>query len=488
MSKSSLLLITLLATVGLAVGWFSKTSLSKNRSDLRADAQSEKLTSRQTQNPSSAEGFQRTTTQPLRSQGNLGEYALSGDGRRGYVGPRDITVLQRLSNLHSNDMMGLIEVMGQLSQMNAQELAEAWEVFSLRDPGSGLGSQLLAVQVASRLRAAGIDFEMPGGWAKAEALLPETFAIDDVRQNPDLYREKLLAGEELSSEQREATFRSLAVEDPKGAAKLWVENSSSDQLLTEAANLSFLLLDPEARQPLLDLMTDPSTSDEQQSLLAAALGREWAAQDPDGFEAWLDETGDAKLKENASFVLLNARSDTDPVRAVEFARTLNPGMRADGVLQAVESLANADREAGSAVIEEMTDPIERKAAIQGYGYVMAVDHPEEFATWRESLPPAEQDVANRAAFTFFAKETPDDARDWLERQPEGQVKEQLKVELMSVSANRPTKDRLGLLTDITDPEARRQATGLVLQDIEPTQLEELQAVLDAAYASEPPSN
>lgn len=427
-----------------------------------------------------SDSAQQSSFVELGSSGQLGEYGLDAEGRRVFTGARDVTVLQRLAHLHMHDVTGVVELMGQISQMNDEELAAAWEEFCQTEPQRGMGSELLAVQVATRLRAAGMEVTLPGGWGRSEKLLANAFAIDDVRRNPEAYQEKLVAGDELSPHERRALFRALAVDDPAAAAQLWIENSSGDQLLREGQDLAFLMLEPEVRDQLHRFLETQEGPAYDRALLTTSLGYDWALKDPDGFEEWLEGTGNAELKEFSEFLLLSVRSAIDPVEGVAFARTIEGEGMADAMAQASESLGRLEPEVGAQVLAEITDPVQREAAVSGFGYSMVVNHFDEFQEWRETLPQHEQDAVNAASFAVYSMRDPEDAAAWLQTQPEGPQKEALRLKQMVSYSARPLEDQMNLLVTMEEPETRRQAAGLVLQNIEPTDLEAIQQVVDLA--------
>lgn len=477
-SKLTWLPFSLLAAGGVAGGWVLKTSLNQKETP-RSTTSTKGVRSL----PSSPGGFGAASNAPSTSTENLGDYQIDAEGRRIYVGPRDITVLNRLSELHPNDAMGQIEVIGQLSQMNPQELAEAWEEFSKNDPTSGSSSQLLAAQVFTRLHAAGIEFEIPQNWARVEKSISTTLEIDEARRNADAYRDKLLAGETLTTHQRRGMFSALAAEDPAATAQLWAENSTPEQQFAEARSLAFLMLDPEARGPLLALVSQTADAEKRGDLISD-LGSEWAAQDPNAFAKWIDETGDLRLKKDVSFLILNMQAGIDPVKSVAFAQTIEKKYRRDAIEQSFKTLANHQWQKGAELISTIKEPEERQAAISGYGLVLAAKQFDDFVSWRDTLPPAEQDVVNNEAFLYFASQDPTAAELWLEKRPDGPDKEALKANLILTEQYANTDDRIELIQTISDPAERARAVGMTLRGIDVTNLEEIQRVLDSV-SSEP---
>lgn len=414
------------------------------------------------------------------SLGELGNFGILSDGRRVFTGPRDVTLLEKTARVAPQDFSALSEMMSQLSQMNDAELADAWAEMSRQAPREGVGSVLVATYALTRLEAAGIEIELPFAWANAVQELTPAIDADEVRRNPEVFREKLVAGDTLTTGQREALLRQLAVENPAETARLWLEHSTPEQLGQEAHSLALLMSDEQARTDILKSLQTKVTSEVERDAVYSTLLGEWAIENRGEVADFIAKTSDPLLRDTAKLSLLNAHFEHGPQEAVAYAATFEGPMREYALTQSMAVLGQQDAAAASELFSEMSDPTDRLAATRGLSYPLASENYEDFLAWREQLSAAEREIAHQETFPIFARNEVESAVAWLNDHPEGPVKENLKADLMRVYAKDHPETSMNLLASFYDPQAKRKAAAIVLAVTDPANLDRVQEVLTVA--------
>lgn len=412
--------------------------------------------------------------------GELGSYHIHQNGRRLYSGPRDVTLLERTSRIQPEDFSALAETMGQLSQMNDDELAAAWAAISQQAPRGGMGSVLLSTYALTRLRAAGIEVELPPAWAAAAKELTPAVEADEVRRDPAKFRGMLLAGDPLSSSQRQTLLRQIALESPAEAAQLWLENSTPEQLTLESQNLAFLMSDDQARANIFETLQQQIVDSAKRDAVFSTLLGEWAMKDRSQVERFIATSRDEALRDTAKLSLLEAHFEYSPEDALTYSSTLMGPLRDYAIARSISILGGHDATQAMDLMTTLTDPADRLAASRGLSYPLAKQNYEAFQKWRDQLAPAERIAANQEAFPFYAASEIESAVGWLNEQSDSPMKEQLKGDLMRVYAEQHPATTLTLLASFDDPIAKRDAAAIALSVTDPADLERVQQILTVA--------
>lgn len=473
------ILFIALPLVGIAIGWFLRGS----------PANDDKGAS---QNPAQKTPSAQLNEQQSRYNGKRasGPNALTADSDalekleqagRIYTGPRDVKLLTEVMRFNEYDDVGMIELLGRMSQMTDAEIEAAWDELSRQQPRMGIGSKYVALYIASRMAQMGIKVEFPRSWHYLEKEFETAFLADEARRNPEKILEKILNNEAVPPVQRQIYFSEAFKENPTETLDLWLNASTEEQLVSEAMAMGNAMLDPVYRQSLMNGLDQKISDTDTKLLVINDLTEEWIQKDPAAVEAWVHSISDTGIRNSMLYKVMTTKGASDPFSGLEWSKNLSGELRDEAFAYNGSEMANHDWERGMEFIAGIEHPNDREAALKGFGYMMAVDRYDEFAQWRETLPPQEQDIVNKEAFLFYAHNDVAHAVAWLNDRPYGEERDQLTVTLMRVYAHEYPEAAIPLIQAIQDPEARKQAITVALQGIGPHELDKIRLILNAEY-------
>ncbi len=396
-------------------------------------------------------------------------------------GPAVEPLLDRLLFADSTDMVALVESLGELTRLDADNVRRGWASLARRHPVDTMGGSATVVYLWSRMVALGDQVTIPRGWGADQ--FASTIELVRVRENlPDLL-DRLRRGENLGEAERRAVFIDLARENPLDAVRLWAASTQPWDFRTDARWLGAALADPASREATMaELRRWQGQQGGDVGAATLALAWEWIARDPASVESWLRDPAQADVREAVMQQVLNVRVLSDPREAWTWSQALPESERRRALGMSAAQLANLDPKEGARLIAGLSAPAEREAAVREYGKTLAANDLEGWKVWRETLPEGERAWANRAAFDLWVFNEPVAAVDWLGRQPAGAAKDEMVQTLVDVYAGRDPTVAAKWIQSIADPARRRSAAVAALGGAGPENLETVRTILAAAGA------
>lgn len=377
-----------------------------------------------------------------------------------------------------SDTVALIRASGELHALDTGGVRQAWQILETRAHTGTHQEKALALYLWSRLARLDPSLRLPETWSRD--MNPEALLAERVRLSMDGIRERLISGQRLDEAERKAFFRELAARDPAAGLELWLQVSNHLEHLGEIPPFGVLLRDPALRVTTLAKVRSAARSPSDASELIAALAAPWIVADLSASSAWIDTLNDPDLKRRLTSLLLVTSGSALPATTFEVTENLPVDRRIPARANGVAQLAYEDPVSGMLLIDKVSDPSERAELIRVFGNTFAMHDTQSWLAWRDTLPPAEHDAANSAAFTSWAVLQPSEAATWLESQPAGQAKDQLAAELVRITAVDKTETAIAWINQISNPRDRLMAISMALGNLAPGDTQKMETILRAA--------
>jgi len=374
----------------------------------------------------------------------------------------------------TSDLSHLLESIGALTRLSDAEVRVAWSELEQRPPLSEFGSSLAVFFLWSRMNRMGENVAIPKGWGAEN--FDAAIKLEEARKNlPDLLN-RLNAGQDLTDAERRAVFTDAMRKDPLEAVKLWRRTTKPEDYHYTAKWFADALSNPQTRAAV---MTEVRAwqSDADVARVTSALAQNWISRDPAAVEAWLKEPEQADVRDTLLWEVANMRVLIDPVFAWEWSQSLPEQSRRHALSMSAAQLANNDPEKGATLISQLTNPVEREAAVQEYARTLAANDINQWEQWRNTLPEKERELANESAFQLWAYNDVEKAVEWLNTQPAGEMKSRMVAALVNVYAGKDPANAAKWIQTISDPEQRQQATSAALMIIGTSDLNAIRTIL-----------
>ncbi len=396
--------------------------------------------------------------------------------------PSTARIIERFLSANTADTVKFIGACGALAGLDDSDARQAWDLLLRRAHTNSPQEKQLALYLWSRLVRLDPTLRLPELWSRD--MNPEALLAERVRLSMDSLRERLLAGESVDAYERKAFFQELAARDPAAGLDFWLRVSNHLEHIGELSAFAALLRDPATRAGTLAKVSAAAGRDSAE--LIAALAAPWVVADLHESGAWIKTVADPDLKQRLSSLLLSTSASALPATVFEVTESLpvaeRTGARATGIAQ----LAYEDPVSGMLLLEKVSDPSERRELIRVFGNNLAMHDTEAWLAWRETLPSAEHDHANSAAFSSWAVHQPSQAASWLQSQPAGQERDQLAAELVRISAVNNTDTAIAWINQISNPRDRLMAISMALGNLAPGDTQRMETILRASLPPKAP--
>jgi hypothetical protein len=384
--------------------------------------------------------------------------------------------LDRMFTTDPADMLAMMEAIGSLTRMSDGEAKDAWEELSRRTPGMGFGNSLSVLYLWARMTRMGEDVEIPAGWGAEQ--YQQAIETEKARGNLTKLQRRLESGEQLLEAEKRALLTDLMRKDPLKAVDLWCLSTKPGDYRNDAKWMGDLLGNPETRAGIMARIRAWQAGGDVAGVVSN-LARNWIAHDPAAVERWLQEPEQADVKDLLMNEVVNARSLADPAKAWEWSRDLPEEERLQALGTSAMQLAARDPAGGIKLIAGLENPGEREAAIKNFANILAARDFDQWQEWRDSLPAAEQEVANESAFSLWVNMDVDKATEWLNTRPTGETRDRLVAAMVNYHAQRDAETCAEWIRTISDESRRREAAGAALSNVGPYDLEQIRIILNA---------
>ena len=146
----------------------------------------------------------------------------------------------------------------------------------------------------------------------------------------------------------------------------------------------------------------------------------------------------------------NARALDEPAEAWAWSKKLEGAERLQALRTGAMQLAVRDPENGVKLIAALEDPAERETAVTNFANILAAKDFDRWQEWRDSLPPAEKDMANESAFALWVNVDADRAAEWLNTRPKGAGRDEMIGLLVNYYAGRDPETCSDWIRTISD--------------------------------------
>jgi hypothetical protein len=376
-------------------------------------------------------------------------------------GKKVATAVQRLTTSDPDDMVDLIEGIGAVTRMTDAEVKLAWAQLSGQSPTKTFGGSLTAIYLWSRMVRMGEKVLPPEGWGVED--YKQALESENARQNMSQILTRLEAGEVLSDTERRVALTEAVRKDPLNAVRLMCRSTKPSDYQRDAQHLVDAMTRPESRDAVMAELRKWHGDGGTVSDTVSFLARNWINRDAAGVEQWLQKPEQADIREATMNEIINARTMEDPVDAWEWCQSqpLSEERRRYTLGYSSQHLANERPEEGMDLIANLKDPDDRREVIGKFGPILAGGNFDQWKQWRETLSPAEQNVAAESAFHVWARKDVDNAVQWLNTQPAGKGKNQMIATLVSVYAAQDPRTAVEWIRTLPE-DNRRQAVSEAL--------------------------
>jgi hypothetical protein len=340
-----------------------------------------------------------------------------------------------------------------------------------------MGGSAAVIYLWSRMSRMGVDVQIPHGWG-AEAFA-STIALEQKRvQAPEL-RRKLEAGLALDDNERRIVFTDALRTDHCAAIMLWMKYTKPWDFQADGGLFGNALSDPATREVIMAQARQWQTDKDLMGSLVATLARDWITRDPVAAEQWVNLPAQADVRSRVMEQIVNVRALSNPADALRWSGSLPEKERHQALGMSAGQLANNQPGDGAQLIASLRDPRDREVAVREYGRVLAASNLAQWKQWRDTLPEHERAITNASAFQLWVFHEPDNAVDWLNKQPSGPAKDTMIDTLIDVFAERDPQIAAEWIQSIADPERRKGAAISALAAIGPDQLDSMRTILNA---------
>jgi hypothetical protein len=405
-----------------------------------------------------------------RPAGDVSGKEAPGGGKGAHPG------LERMFTTDPADMLAMMEAIGALTRMSDGEAKEAWTVLSQRTPSMGFGNSLSVLYLWARMTRMGEDVEIPAGWGAEQ--YQQAIETEKARRDLAKLEKRLESGEQLVEAEKRALLSDVMRKDPLKGVELWCLSTKPGDYRSDAKWMGDILTDPATRAGIMARIRAWQAGGDVAGVVSN-LARNWIARDPAAVERWLQEPEQADVRDLLMNEVVNARSLADPAQAWEWSRDLPEEERLQALGISAMQLAVRDPENGMKLIAGLQDPGEREAAIKNFANILAARDFEQWQEWRDSLPAAEQDVANESAFALWVNMDVDKATEWLNTRSTGETRDRLIAAMVNYHAPKDAETCAEWIRTISDDSRRREAAGAALSSVGPYDLEQIRIILNA---------
>ena len=461
-SKWSLTAMLFAGMIGLGLGWWL------GRQNIRQSSTAASSPAASQPNSTHVESRTSSVDRPVASPSR----STSGTVDRGQVAK----VVAAVFSADTSDLSHLLDSIGTLTRLSDAEVKVAWSELGQRPPISEFGSSLAVFFLWTRMNRMGESVAIPKGWG-VENFGP-AIKLEEARKNlPDLLN-RLNAGQDLTAEERRAVFNDAMRKDPLDAVKLWRRTTKPEDYHYAAKWFADALSNPQTRAAIMTELRGWQ-SKEEVAQVTSALAQNWIARDPAAVEAWLKEPEQADVRDTLLWEVANMRVLTDPSFAWEWSQSLPERSRQHALSMSAAQFANNDPEKGAKLISQLTDPKERKTAVEQYARTLAANDLQQWEQWRNTLSDPERTLANESAFSLWAYSDVEKAVEWLNTQPAGEMKSQMVAALVNIYAGRDPASAAKWIQTISDSGQRHQAVTAALSIIGTSDLDAIRTILRA---------
>ncbi len=373
-------------------------------------------------------------------------------------------------------MLGMLEAIGVMTRMTDPEARHAWADLLQRSPTLGFGRSLGVLYLWARMTRMGESAKIPGGWGaeQYQQAVETEMARGDL---PGLHA-KLQAGGSLTEAERRAVLTDAMTKDPAKAVGLWCRSTRPDDYRNDGKWLAGTLSNPETRAGIMSQLRSWQGDGDLPGVVSM-LARDWVSSDPLAVEKWLQEPAQADVRDLMMKEVANARSLTDPAAAMQWSQSLSGQVRLQALGTSAMQLASRHPDIGIQLIAGLHDQADRQAAVRNFANIFAAQDYEKWQSWRDSLPPVEQSVANESAFPLWVNRDVEKATGWLNSQPAGEARDQLVSVLVNYYAGKDPETSAEWIRTIPDPSRRRTAAAAALSNVGPQDLDQIRTILSA---------
>ncbi len=384
--------------------------------------------------------------------------------------------IQRMRSTDPADMLAMLEAIGAMTRMTDAEARQAWFDLAGQTPTPGFGNSLGVLYLWARMTRMGERVEVPPGWGAEQ--YEQAIETEKVRGNFAALRTRMEAGDGLTEAERRIVLTDMARQDPLKAVELWSRATLPADFMNDAKWLTGVLERAGQRDAIMARLREWQTGGNLAGAVSMLANR-WIAKDPAAVEKWLLEPAQADIRDALMMEVANARALTEPAEAWAWSENLEGGERLQALRTGAMQLAARDPETGIELIAALDEPAERETAVKNFANILAARDFDRWQAWRDSLPAAEQDMANESAFALWVNVDVDKAAGWLGAQPEGADRDALVGQLVNYYAGRDPETCSDWLRTIADADRRREAAGAALSNVGPYDLEKIRVILAA---------
>jgi hypothetical protein len=422
---------------------------------------------------------------PARSSGNSVKNASSGslDDPAFAAHRRIATIMNRVSTSNPDDMVDMIGGIGAMTQMTDGEVRLAWAQLSSQSPTKTFGGSLTAMYLWSRMLRMGERVIPPDGWGVEE--FKTAVESENARQNMDQILARLENGGAVSETERRVALTQAVRTDPLNAVKMMCRLTKPADYQRDAQHLVDAMTRPETRAAVMAEVRKWQAEGGSVPDAVAFLARNWINRAPEEVEQWLQQPEQADIREATMNEVINARTMENASDAWAWCQSypLSEERRRYTLGYSSQHLANERPEEGIRLIADLKNPDDRREVIGKFGPILAGGDIDQWKQWRETLSPAEQNLASESAFHVWARKDVDAAVQWLNTQPSGESKNQMVVTLISVYAGTDPHTAVDWIRTIPDAERRRKAVSEVLAHVGFEDLNRSQIILNVLPAN-----
>jgi hypothetical protein len=385
--------------------------------------------------------------------------------------------IQRMRTTDPADMLAMLEAIGAMTRMTDAEARQAWRDLAGQTPSPGFGNSLGVLYLWARMTRMGESVDVPPGWGAEQ--YEQAIETEKVRGNLASLRTRMEAGDGLSEAERRIVLTDTARQDPLKAVELWSRATLPADFMNDAKWLTGVLERADQRDAIMARLREWQAGGNLAGAVSMLANR-WIAKDPAAVEKWLQEPAQADIRDALMVEVANARALTEPAEAWEWSKDLQGSERLQALRTGAMQLAERDPESGIELIAALDEPAERETAVKNFANILAARDFDRWQEWRDSLPAAEQDMANESAFALWVNMDAAKAAGWLSSQPEGAGRDGMVGLLVNYYAGRDPETCSEWIRTIADADRRREAAGAALSNVGPYDLEKIRVILAAA--------
>jgi len=377
-----------------------------------------------------------------------------------------------------SDLLGVCRGIGDLVRLDDAGAQAAFRRLAARPPRTDYIGSLVAAYLWNRSAKSNPECPKPEGWGLENfpGLSPDLLEVRDLTS----IREALLQNRPVSFEERKTYFTQSFRTDPIGTFDLWLRGVNDNDRMDEMGWFSEAVVDPANRTEAVRCLIRSGMQPEQVASLIDRLAGTWMLQAPKAYEQWLNDPLLASCRDRLQELYIARRCTVDPSAAWALTEALPANMRAAARRNGSRILATDKPELGMNYLAGVTDPNERREIVKVFGESLAVRHFDKWKSWRDSLPPAEQDAVNEAAFESWVVEDVAGALAWLRKQPDGPAKTGMITETASRYATDQPETMAAWIRTLPDKNDRLTAVIAGLRSMPADAHEDLRTLMEAA--------